>query len=210
MVFCKNAEEYWHELWKLRGAGYREYRQKKVALNAAFDKIDDPSTHDYEKLAKAIHDLLWDCLKESRDFENRQPEKPLFIFHKNRKFYEIKFITEQPGLWISPKPISPKERKVKSEAWILQIYFNGNAVDIVRCQNCNEVFTRDRPHQKYCIVCQLSPRLKRSVSFIDGDNRRSCLMCGKNIPVGKNKRTKYCCGACRTAAFKKRKNDLIN
>jgi hypothetical protein len=198
MDICSNAREYWEELWRLRGKGFREFHSKYTELRAAFHTIDDPTMQDIQNEEKARRDLWVDCFKEAEDFDNRQPIKPLFIFKKGRKWHELKWIPNSPSLWISPEPIDDQTLREKSNAWILPIHFNSHAVDVVGCQHCKNEFVRDKPNQKYCPTCQMDG--------IDFDKHRFCLNCGKHLPNGKHGKAKYCCGACRTAACKKRKS----
>jgi len=134
-----------------------------------------------------------------------QPIKPLYIFKKGRKFFELRFVENNPGLWFSPEPLTKQTIREKSNAWILPICFNGDTVDIVRCEHCGRVLVKYWPNQKYCFMCQRSPRSKRPHTL--QSNTRYCQNpgCEKPIPAGKNKRAKYCSNACKTAAYEKRK-----
>ena len=188
MIICKNAKEYWAELWRLRGEGFQEYYSKFKELRTEKEK----------------RDLFVNCLKEAEDFDNQQPIKPLFIYRKGRKWHELKFIQGKPmspGIWISPEPVDKHTTREKSNAWVLPIHFNGHPVDVVVCQYCKSEFIRFSPHQKQCPECQrfgFNP-------VANLDKHKYCLNCSKHLPYGKHGKTKYCCGACRTAACKKRK-----
>jgi hypothetical protein len=205
MEICKNAEEYWHELWKLRGEGFKKYYSDVSKLRSVFHAIEDPTRQDYENIDRDENRLLRNCLSEVKDFENMQPIKPLYIFKKGRKFFELRFVENNPGLWFSPEPLTKQTIREKSNAWILPICFNGDTVDIVRCEHCGRVLVKYWPNQKYCFMCQRSPRSKRPHTL--QSNTRYCQNpgCEKPIPAGKNKRAKYCSNACKTAAYEKRK-----
>lgn len=201
MDICKNADEYWAELWRLRGKGFREYYSKVTELRAVFRTKDDPSMQDIKEFRKAERNLWKNCLKEAEDFDKRQPVKPVYIFKKGRKYYELQFNEENPNLWISPKPIKMQILKAKNSEWVLEIIFPGSAVDIATCAYCKDKFVRLQPNQKYCPSCSrigFNPRT-------NPDKYRYCLNCGKQLPIGKHGKAKYCCGACRTAACKKRR-----
>ncbi|WAC04025.1 MAG: hypothetical protein OS112_05990 [Methanoregula sp.] len=210
MDICKNADEYEREIWKLREEAYREYRQKKIILNASFDTIEEPTIQDYKNLDMARYNLFQDCLKQVRDFENRHPIKPFYIFKKGRKYHELKNIEENPGLWISPKPIIMQILNAKNSEWVLEVTFPGSAVDVATCPHCKDKFIRYGSHQKYCPSCQ---RNLKTIGFNPGtdiDKHRYCLNCGKHLPNTKHGKTKYCCGACRTSACKKRKSVIVS
>ena len=203
MVICENAKEYWEELWRLRGDAVRELRPKQQELWAEFFSIENPTKQDYENLGEMETKLKEDCLKEVIDFENRHPVKPLYIFKKGRKYYELTFLTEGAGLRISDKPIPMQILNAKSYEWILPITYPRSAVDVEVCRGCKIEFVRYKPHQKYCLSCQIDMKNKNKVK------RKRCLNCGKLLPIGKHGKAKYCCGACRTAACKKRKSVII-
>ena len=209
MVLCKNAQEYWRELWRLRGEGFNEYYSKKTKLHAKFHSIDDPTNEDIKKHRNDVHDLFYNCLKEALDFEKQQPTKPLFIYKKGRKYHELKFTLESPNLWISPKPIDEQTLREKSNAWILPIHFDGLPVDVVVCDSCKKDFVRHKPHQKNCPSCQDNLKIGFD-PFTEPDKHRYCLHCGKHLPNGIHGKRKYCCGACRQAAFKRRKEAIIS
>jgi hypothetical protein len=211
MHICKNAKEYWEELWKLRGEAWREFFDKVTKIRAEFHTIEDPTTQDFENIEKAERILWADCFKEANDFDNRQPVKPLFVFKKNRKWHELRFVVGNPDtiLWISPEPVDEQTMREKSNAWILPINFNDKVVDVAICRHCKKEFIRYKPHQQNCDTCKRSLKNIGFNPYTDLDKHRYCLNCGKHLPNGKHGKAKYCCGACRTAACKKRKSVII-
>jgi hypothetical protein len=202
MVICENAYGYEKELRRLRGEAVKELRPKQQELYNKFDSIENPTKQDYENLYETETKLKEDCLKEVIDFENRHPVKPLYVFKKGRKYYKLTFLKNGAGLRISNKPIPMQI--LKSNDWILPITFPGSAVDVKVCQRCKTEFMRYKLNQKYCFSCIIDLKNKKNVK------RKNCLNCGKLLPIGKHGKTKYCCGACRTAACKKRKSVIVS
>jgi len=209
MDICKNAEEYLRELDKLRAEAFREWQQKRTTLNKSFNLIENPTKQDYKNRDNESYNLYQDCSKSVRDFENA-PIKPTYIFKKGRKYYELKYTGENPHLWISPKPIKMQILKAKKSEWVIEVIFPGSSVDIATCPHCKDKFVRLKPNQKYCPACQSD---LKDIGFnpgVDLEKHRYCLNCGKHLPNDKHGKAKYCCGACRTAACKKRKSVTVS
>jgi hypothetical protein len=60
-----------------------------------------------------------------------------------------------------------------------------------------------QPHEKYCPSCQDNLKIGFN-PFTEPDKHRFCLHCNKHLPNGTHGRRKYCCNACKTAAYEKR------
>lgn len=216
MVICKNATEYQRELNNLIVEFYREIKPKERAIHSKYnDLIENATDENYREIFKKeeneIRTLYHNGVKKIDDFIKSQPEKPIYIFKANRRYYELKIN------WITGKEersknpiISLRLFQRRKPGWIVDYQFPHTAFNFVICPNCKQEFQRIYPHEKYCNICRRSPRSRRSL------NNQSVIRycqnpgCGKPIPAGKNKRTKYCCGACRTAAFEKRKEGIIS
>lgn len=177
MVICNNADEYERELNKLQASFLYGIKPQKQVIT----EIDV--------------------------FIKNQLENPIYIFKANRRYYKLKINWITGEYRKSKKPIPPARllllRRQKPD-WIIEYKFPNSNFDFVICPNCKREFTRYYPNEKYCFRCQRSPRSKKPLTI--QDNIRYCQNCEKPIPAGKNKRTKYCCGACRTAACMKRKS----
>jgi len=158
-----------------------------------------------KKYEKDLSDAAHEGVKSILDFEKSQPDKPIFIFKANHRYYKLKidWVTTEYTKLKKPIPSIRLLRRQKP-GWIVEYTFS-KAFDFATCPNCQREFTRTYPHEKYCYDCRRSPRSKRPLSI--QTTVRNCQNpgCEKPIPTGKNKRTKYCCNACKTAAYEKRK-----
>jgi len=195
------------EFNKLLAVSFQELRQKNSQLNEKYrEPLDNSEGMAWKNLRrkhdKELHDITDECIKPILDFERSQPDKPIFIFKANRKYYKLKIdlATGEYTKLKTPLPSIGLLRRQKPD-WIVE-YTYLKAFDFVPCQNCQREFTRMYPNEKYCFFCR---------RFNNPKKTRNCqnLGCDKLIPNSKNKRAKYCCGACRTAAFEKRRKTLI-
>lgn len=201
MIICKNAREYWAELWRLRGKGWEKHQKEIEPLRSAFHSIEDPSIEEIRNIEKTEREIASRCYQEAEDFEKFHPIKPLYVYKSRRKFYEIRFIEKSPHLWVSPTPIDKKTLKEKTNAWILPIPFDGHAVDVIDCFSCNRPFVRMHPNERFCGFCK---RIRdKKIRYCQNPD------CGKPLPYGKHGKAKYCNGACRTAACRIRKKESL-
>jgi len=204
MVIFKNATEYMQEFNNIIADSYRELRKKENIIHNKYrESLDNATGMEWKTLQKQhdkeISDITYEYgMKPLIEFERSQPDKPIFIFKANRKYYKLKIDWSSLEYTKLKKPITNIRllRKHKP-GWIIEYTFS-KAFDFVICPNCQREFTRHNPHETYCHFCR---------RFKNPKKPRSCQNpgCEKIIPGSKNKRAKYCCGACRTAAFKKRK-----
>ena len=212
MDICKNALEYDRELSRLLSNRDREVLQKEVIIEEKYreplDRLDGIEwgavQREYEK---EISDLYHECMKPIEDFIKNQPEQPIYVFKTAGKYYELKKDWIKAEWTKSKNPITGKRLlllKRQRPGWIIENEFPNSAFDFVECPNCKRKFTRHKSHEKYCHLCRRSPRSKRPLIQA---NVRYCQNpgCEKPIPAGKNQRAKYCCNACKTAAWEKRK-----
>lgn len=208
MLQCKNADEYWKELWRLRREGLNKYYSEVTKLQSVFDAIEDPTRQDYENIDRDENKLLRKCLTEAEDFEKYHFPQPLYVYKNQRQFYEVRYIQEYPFLWVSSKPIDKQTIREKSNAWVLPLDFSGKAVAVVSCLNCKRPFIRTYPNEKFCFRCKKLQGV--IISPTSDDKRRYCQNpeCGKEIPPDRHGKAKYCKGgSCRQAAYRKRKGD---
>jgi len=209
MVICKNATEYMRKFNNLMADSFQELMQKTSLLNEKYreplDNLEGMAWKNLQrKYDKELSDISHNSVKPLLDFEKSQPDKPIFIFKANRKYYKLK-IDLSTGEYTKLKKPIPDIRLLRRQkpGWIVEYTF-AKAFDFVPCRNCQREYWRINPNEKYCHFCRRSPKSKRPNQFINSKKSRHCLECEKEIPSGKNKRTKYCCGACRQAAWKKK------
>ena len=204
MVICKNAIEYQKKLEKLQSDAIIEIYEKTQKYNISINNREDFTTRqDWDKYYKDMRDIANNAAKPVFDFEKEQPRKPTYILKKGRKFYEAKYIVESPHLWISDTPLDTQMLNTINFDWVIELTFSDKGTDIVVCAECKRKFIRFKPHQKKCYACQH----QIGNPFTEPD--KYCLHCGKHLPNNVHGKKKYCCGACRTAACKKRKNAIV-
>ncbi len=78
---------------------------------------------------------------------------------------------------------------------------------IPKCKHCGRHFNKRYPNQRYCDVCRETVKKCGFNPLTDSDKHKYCLNCGKHLPNNKNKKAKFCIGACRVAYFRKKKNN---
>ena len=210
MVFCKNVEEYLEELDQIKSDILKNIGLKESQIRASFkdtlheEKGNKKWREVHKKMEHEIRILYRQEVQKITDFERTQPNRPVFIYKKNRKYHEVKFEYLTGEIHISENPIADLRLLQRNKPhWIIEVFFPNSALDVAICPNCQREFTRFFPHEKYCESCQKSPRSKKAKTT---QEQRLCQQCHRPLPNYKNAKAKYCCNACKTAACKKRKN----
>lgn len=213
MDICKNAVEYENALNRLWAEFSREIAPKERAIRTRYRDLIENATDEnvkevFKKEEDEINILYHDGMKPIHDFIENQPEKPIYVFKTNGKYYELKKDWIKAEWTKSKNPITRFRLLLllrQKPGWVRKSEFPNSTFDFIMCPNCGRKFTRYYPHEKYCFMCQRSPRSKKPIT--GQSPLRYCQNpgCDKPIPAGKNRGTKYCCNACKTAAYEKRK-----